>query len=108
MKIMKMVKRLAGGGGGGGSPEACGDCCRWGGYGSKLDAEMRENKSVRRFGFGGRSPTSENGKRRVRNKIICNVVYVRYLLRPHFYSYPLMPSMTGSGVLQVRAPKRFA
>ena len=75
MKIMKMVKRLAGGGGGGGSPEACGDRCRWGGYGSKLDAEMRENKSVRRFGFGGRSPTSENGKRRVRNKI--RLIYLK-------------------------------
>ena len=31
---------------------------------------------------------------------------IRYL--DHFYSYPLMPSMTRSGVLQVRAPKRFA
>jgi hypothetical protein len=34
-------------------------------------------------------------------------VDLRYL-RPHFYSYPLMPLMTGTGVLQVRAPKRFA
>jgi hypothetical protein len=34
-------------------------------------------------------------------------VDIRYL-RPHFYSYPLMPSMTGTGVLQVRAPKCFA
>jgi hypothetical protein len=31
-------------------------------------------------------------------------VEIRYL-RPHFYSYPLMPSMTGAGVLQVMSTK---
>ncbi len=34
-------------------------------------------------------------------------VEIRYL-RLHFYSYPLMPSMTGAGVLQVMSLKRFA
>ena len=28
------------------------------------------------------------------------LVYVDKVLKPHFYSYPLMPTMTGSGVLQ--------
>jgi hypothetical protein len=40
-------------------------------------------------------------------KYVSIYVEIRYL-RPHFYSYPLMPSLTGAGVLQVRAPKRFA
>jgi hypothetical protein len=41
------------------------------------------------------------------DEIVSIYVDLRYL-RPHFYSYPLMPLMTGTGVLQVRAPKCFA
>ncbi len=34
--------------------------------------------------------------------VVSIYVDIRYL-RSHFYSYPLMPSMMGTGVLQVRA-----
>ncbi len=36
-----------------------------------------------------------------------SIYVVTKVLRPHFYSYPLMPTMMVTGVLQVRAPKRF-
>ncbi len=52
-----------------------------------------------------RSPTGQELREPNHPKDVIGVsiyVDIRYL-RPHFYSYPLMPSMTGTGVLQVRA-----